>query len=146
VELAQRFFHALATEPAGMRVIVQEAINRLAEAYRVAPPAERQRIMAMLSHQRMHVSEGVRMCVVVWACSVFDQKGVGVSYRCLGVCCRQDAEVPRKGVRAYILRRPPPLQKQNGGMFNRHACACNTALQCQEAKPIIRQSPYECCR
>ena len=93
VELAQRFFHALATEPDGIRAVVQESINRLAAAYAGAGGAERASLKAMLTAQSRSEADGVRMCAVSWACSVFDQHDPFVADLCIMAASDSKPEV-----------------------------------------------------
>lgn len=71
VEIAERFFHALSAEPDGSRATVQEAINRLASAYKGTPAAPQEAVKEMLTVQSRSTSDSVRMCAVAWACSIF---------------------------------------------------------------------------
>jgi proteasome component ECM29 len=105
VELAERFFHALATEPDGIRAIVQEAINRLAAAYRAAPPAERQELKTMLSKQRVSAADGVRMCAVAWACTVFERGDPFARHLCILAAADAKPEVRSSCQRSLHWRR-----------------------------------------
>jgi hypothetical protein len=63
VETAARFFNALATEPDGIRATVQEAINRLAAAFKALPSrSARRELQRMLDAQSRSASESVRTC------------------------------------------------------------------------------------
>jgi hypothetical protein len=71
VQVAQRFFQALATEPDGTRATVQEAINRLAKAYESTSAESNEAIKEMLTVQSQSSAGSVRTCAVTWACSIF---------------------------------------------------------------------------
>ena len=73
VEIAGSFFQALAAEPDGIRATVQEAINRLAAAYKnLAEGSQVARALrAMLEAQSRSQVEGVRACSLNWAIEVF---------------------------------------------------------------------------
>lgn len=63
VGTAARFFNALATEPDGIRATVQEAIRRLAAAFKgLKSPATRAELQRMLEGQSRSESESVRTC------------------------------------------------------------------------------------
>ena len=83
IELAQEFFHALASEPAGVRASVQEAINHLAAAYKDLPTAEQDTLKQMLTAQSRSAADGVRLCAVNWACSVFERSDPFAKHVCI---------------------------------------------------------------
>lgn len=72
VSTAAQFFNALVSEPDGIRATVQEAINRLASAFKSIPSAStRKELQRMLEAQSRSTSESVRACAVAWAVEVF---------------------------------------------------------------------------
>lgn len=83
VELAERFFHALAIEPDGIRAGVQESLNQLAAAYKGATGEKREWLKAMVTKQSRSEVSGVRMCAVTWACTVFEAADPFVANLCI---------------------------------------------------------------
>lgn len=71
IQVAERFFQALSTEPDGTRATVQEAINRLAKAYESTSAESKEAIKGMLAVQSRSMAGSVRMCALTWACSIF---------------------------------------------------------------------------
>lgn len=96
VEIAGSFFQALAAEPDGIRATVQEAINRLAAAYKNVPDGSEvsRALRAMLEAQSRSQVEGVRACALNWAIEVFPFDDAYARMLCMRL-----ASDPRPGVR-----------------------------------------------
>ena len=99
VEIAGSFFQALAAEQDGIRATVQEAINRLAAAYKNLPEGSEvaRGLRTMLEAQARSQAESVRGCALNWAIEVFPFDNSYARMMCLRL-----ASDPRPGVRCHL--------------------------------------------
>ena len=117
VELAQRFFAALATEPDGIRATVQEAINRLAAAYRSPGANAKEELRQMLAAQSRGGAPGVRACAVAWALEVFEANDPFARHLCIVAAADEKPEVRRATIAL------PQSWHDCGAVNVRHVCS-----------------------
>uniref|UniRef100_A0A7N0UGU9 Proteasome-associated protein ECM29 homolog n=1 Tax=Kalanchoe fedtschenkoi TaxID=63787 RepID=A0A7N0UGU9_KALFE len=83
VDMAVRLFEALKLESPSYRLVIQEATNSLAIAYKGAPATVLQTLETiLLDNCQMEQSE-VRFCAVRWATSLFDWKHCPSRFICM---------------------------------------------------------------
>ncbi|KAG8388927.1 hypothetical protein BUALT_Bualt02G0176200 [Buddleja alternifolia] len=83
IDVAVRLFDALKVESQNLRLIVQEATNSLAVAYKDAPSNVLKDVeLLLLQNSQVEQSE-VRFCAVRWATSLFDLKHCPSRFICM---------------------------------------------------------------
>eukprot|EP00892_Ulva_mutabilis_P001254 jgi/Ulvmu1/11129/UM071_0012.1 len=122
VEIAGSFFQALAAEPDGIRATVQEAINRLAAAYKGLSEGSKlaRGLRAMLEAQARSQSESVRGCALNWAIEVFPFDNAFARMMCMRL-----ASDPRPGIRAAAQK---GLKMSEGSSAGKRAAGTDAGL------------------
>ncbi|KAK9053492.1 hypothetical protein SSX86_030126 [Deinandra increscens subsp. villosa] len=83
IDMAVRLFNALKLESPSIRLIVQEATNSLAVAYKDAPIAVLNDLESLLLENSQVEQGEVRFCVVRWATTLFDSQHCPSRFICM---------------------------------------------------------------
>ncbi|KAK2971903.1 hypothetical protein RJ640_011684, partial [Escallonia rubra] len=83
IDMAARLFDALKSETQFLRLIVQEATNSLAVAYKGAPTTVLKELESLLLKNSQAEQSEVRFCAVRWATSLFDLQHCPSRYICM---------------------------------------------------------------
>ncbi|XP_011080457.1 proteasome-associated protein ECM29 homolog [Sesamum indicum] len=111
IDVAVRLFDALKLEGQYLRMIVQEATNSLAVAYKDAPPKVLKDVeLLLLQNSQVEQSE-VRFCAVRWATSLFDLKHCPSRFICM-----LGAADPKLDIREMALEGLFPGEEQRKTM------------------------------
>lgn len=140
VDMAVRLFNALRSEAQFLRLIVQDATNSLAVAYKDAPTAVLKDLEALLLINSQSEQSEVRFCAVRWATSLFEMQHCPSRFICMLGAADSKLDIremaleglfPGKGQRGaaadcnnlqypklgdlldYIVSRMPPLLDSN---------------------------------
>ncbi|GAB4815511.1 hypothetical protein N2152v2_002557 [Parachlorella kessleri] len=82
-DIAERFFTALASEPAGVRATVQESVSALGGAFKGSQGDVLDAVRQLLLEGVSHPQEVVRMAALQWALKLFPFQDVHARYICI---------------------------------------------------------------
>lgn len=110
IDIAESFFSALSSEPAGVRAAVAEATSSLSLAFKTSTPTgedggDAEAIHALLLKSISSPSEAVRMSAIQWAVNLFPFTDVTARYMCI----LETADVRFQLAEAALHGLSPPL-------------------------------------
>ncbi|KAL6762246.1 proteasome stabiliser-domain-containing protein [Haematococcus lacustris] len=103
MDIAQRFFTALADEPSGLRATVAEAAACLAAAFKSPSPALAEELGELLLTSITSPKDAVRLCAVQWANRLFPFNTVQARWLCVLAAGDSKLEVREEAARGLRL-------------------------------------------